>query len=226
MGIAFDTTWRWVLSPSQQDTRKMQERFWQQVALYLAAPKGNVWIHTNRTTYDLGLLERGVQEVEITAGVEDSRGRPLSDPKTTTTLITPGGARQDITLQREGYTLRGVLPQLREKGIYRLMIQGLVDDKELSAEHRFEVRVLDVESSEVLANFGLLKRMAKSGGGEFYRLRQLEKLLSNLQALSHQDKRRRVTTVDIMKKLRWSILIILIVLLCTEWGLRKHSGLV
>ena len=226
MGIAFDTTWRWVLSPNPIDTRKMQERFWQQVALYLAAPKGNIWIHTNRTTYDLGLLERGVQEVEITAGVENSRGKPLNDPKTTTTLIAPDGEKQEITLQREGYTLRGVLPPLREKGIYRLEIKGLVDGKELSAEHRFEVRVLDVESSEVLANFDLLKRMAKLGGGEFFHLAKLEKLLSNLRVLSHQDRRRSVTTVDIMAKLRWSILVILIVLLCTEWALRKHSGLV
>ncbi|MCK5113711.1 MAG: VWA domain-containing protein [Phycisphaerae bacterium] len=226
MGIAFDTTWRWVLSPSKQDTQKMQQRFWQQVVLYLAAPKGNIWIHTNRTGYDFDLLKRGVQEVVVTAGVEDPRGKPITDLETTTMLIAPDGGKQDVIFDRQEHLLRGILPPLREVGVYRLEIKGVVDGKELSAEHRFEVTLQDIEAGEVLANFGLLKRMAEAGGGEFHHLWQLEKLLANLKETVRSDRHRSETVVDIMTQLRWSILIALIVLLCTEWALRKHSGLV
>ena len=79
LAIAFDSTWRWVLTP--KDTAELQRRFWRQVALYLAAPKGHIWITTDRAAYDLRRLKRRTRSdvVEVTAGVEDASGLPLTE---------------------------------------------------------------------------------------------------------------------------------------------------
>jgi uncharacterized membrane protein len=72
LAVAFDTTWLWVTT---KDTGELQRRFWRQVALYLCDPKGNAWVTTDRTQYDLTQMVSGAETVEVSAGVEDPQGR-------------------------------------------------------------------------------------------------------------------------------------------------------
>ena len=226
LAIAFDMTWRWVLSPKGDETGQMQKRFWRQVALYLAAPKGNVWIHTNRTTYDLAALERGTQEVEVTGGVEDSRGQPTAQSDVKITLSAPDEKISLVELQPGKTMRRGTLPPPTRPGTYVLTITAQVDGKDLTAEQQFRVVRRDRESGEVLANHALLRRMAQAGNGRFVPLRGLPDLLKTLRREISPQKRRVTTTQDLLGPLRWVILLLIIALLCGEWVLRKKKGLV
>lgn len=225
LAIAFDTTWRWVLSPSTENTSAMQKRFWRQVVLYLAAPKGNVWIHTDRTTYDLDALQRGLQEVEVTAGVEDARGKPRN-VEIDVTLKTPTGENRTLALTNNEGDLRRCALTPSRAGVYTLRISAELDGKTLQTDQQFQVVRQDRESRQVLANFGLLRTVAKSGGGMFVPLKNLPDLLQRLRR-DVQPRRREVTThEDILGTWRWWLLVLLLGLLCLEWILRKKQGLV
>jgi len=227
LAVAFDTTWQWVLSPD--DTADLQKRFWRQVALYLSAPKGNVWITTDRPRYDLGRLlgqGRNPQTIRVTAGVEDVQGRPLLSTPVTATVTGPEGTTRPVTLQAEKNMRRAVLGQITAPGEYVLKIATTVAGKPLSAEHRFEVIHRDIEALDVLANFDLLKRVADESDGQFARLGELKTLLEAVTIAAEPKQEIAFEHDKLTERFRWPLVIALIALLCAEWSLRKRKGLV
>ncbi len=228
LAIAFDTTWRWALSPNVKAAqgREIQQRFWRQVGLYLADPRGNVWIQTNRTTYDTKALNRGVQEIIVTAGVENAQGKPLEDAKYKVTLTDPKGKTQPVSMQRQGRILKTSLPPAKTGGIHSLRIVADIDGRKVSADQKFEVIWRDLETAEVLADFQQLSRIAVAGNGQCTQLSDLHDLLEQLKK-DAQPKQRDVTEVeDILGEFRWPIFVAMMLLLCGAWMLRKKKGLV
>jgi hypothetical protein len=237
--MAIDTTFRWVLT-EKDETPEMQKRFWRQLMLYLSAPRGNIWIATDQTTYDLRRLRRTVggapvQVVEVTAGLEDASGQPILDADPNVVLIGPDGRHTPIALEAGETSLEGTISRAAfdEQGTYRLTIDHTLEGKALSAEHQFEVTKPELESLEVLANFELLERMASASGGEFARLSGLEGVLDSLQFATKPrlvPVYHRVAPFDDGRDgnwlLRWGVLSAVIALLCLEWSLRKRKGLV
>jgi uncharacterized membrane protein len=224
MAIAFDTTWRWVLN--KKDTADSQRRFWRQVAMFLAAPKGTAWIVTDRTNYDIQRLRRGTEVVKITAGVEDPSGRPLLDVPVVVKLITPDKKESPVALAKGDKMRQGQIPPPAAAGTYTLKLEATVAGKPLTAEHRFDVLQRDLESLEVLANHDLLRRMSAASGGKFVTLDHLSDLLSDLRITTKPEKRDTVTHVQLSSELRWPAILAAIVLLCAEWAWRKRKGLV
>ncbi len=228
LAIAFDTTWRWALSPNLKGStgRDMLQRFWRQVVLYLADPKGNVWIHTNRTTYDSAALARGSEEILVTAGVEDAQGRSVEQAKYEVVLINPAGKSTPITLARDDKLLKTTLQPPKTKGIYTLRLSAELAGRKIAAEHKFEIITRNMETGETLADFQQLKRIAKAGGGQAAQLKDLHDLLEILRTASKPRTREVTKSEDILGKYRWWVFFILLALLCTEWSLRKKKGLV
>ena len=226
MAIAFDTTYKWVLTP--KDTAALQKRFWRQVALFLCAPKGNVWITTNRSRYDLRRLAGVTQFVEVTAGVEDPQGRPLVQAPVKVTLAAPDKPPVPLQLKGEENLRRIKLPGsvFPRPGLYTLKIETQVAGRELAAEHRFEVIERDLEALDALANFDLLRRVAAESGGTFATLSGLAEVLRDVQIDSRPKIRERIETRDLTAELRWPLLVVLAALLCIEWAVRKRRGLV
>ena len=225
LAIAFDTTWRWVLTPD--DTAEQQKRFWRQVALYLAAPKGNIWITTDRTTYDLSRLADRSEAVQVTAGVEDSSGRPIPSPQgLTVTLTDPAGVTQTLQPARDDLVLRTKLGQLAQAGTYVLSISAIVEDKPLQAQHRFEVIRRDLESQQVLADYDLLRKLSGATGGRFEPLHGIEPLLEQIKPESLPRLEQVFRVEPLWLNLAWPVTVLAILLLCGEWALRKRKGLV
>jgi len=225
LAIAFDTTWRWVLTP--EDTAEMQQRFWRQVALYLAAPKGNVWVVTDKTSYDSRRLEAGLETIDVTAGVEDPRGRPLPDAPVTVTLThLDSQTAAPVQVRSEGPMRRGRLTGVAAAGLYELRITASVAGKEIAATHRFEIIRRDLEAREALANLALLREMAAASEGHFVELARFPGLIEKLRIASRPKKRVVATYNELGRTLRWPVVALLIVLLCAEWALRKRRGLV
>ncbi len=227
LAIAFDTTYRWVLTPDEE-TPEMQKRFWRQVGLYLAAPRGNIWIATDQPTYDLRRLGKGVDVVEVTAGVEDAFGRPLLSENPRIELVDPDGGRTPLTLRPGETSFRGTLPaaSVQKEGVYQLHISHMVEDKELKAEHRFEVVFRDLESLDVLANFDLLRRMASESNGLFVRLAELPELLEELRITTRPRRVEQFEREELGKDYRWWLLGAILAMMCVEWAVRKRKGLI
>lgn len=229
LAIAFDTTWRWVLSP--KDTAELQRRFWRQVALYLANPKGNIWVTTDKTNYDMQRLTVGADKGVITAGIEDASGRAIPQALREVSLTDPSGKTTAIALSpaadggRE--FLSGRIPAPVATGTYVLNMKAQVDGKLLTAEHQYEVTQKDLESREVLANLSLLRKMAQASGGRYYTLGELGLMLDDISRSAGPIYGPDEPIVDDLSgRFRWPIVLCLIALLCAEWAIRKHKGLV
>jgi hypothetical protein len=226
LAVAFDTTHQWVLTP--KDTAAMQKRFWRQVALFLADPKGNIWITTDKASYDREKLSTGEEVVEIRAGVEDSAGRPLFDvPQERATLTDPQGRTTQINLlPQQRMRMAKLVRPPAQTGTYILRLEGRVAGEMLQAEHQFEVIERDLEGRDVLANHDLLRQLAKKTDAQFARLANLGPLLSGLE---DRAKPRLETISDprpLWKEWAWWLAGLLVGLLCLEWALRKRKGLV
>jgi len=230
LAIAFDTTWRWVLSP--KDTAEMQRRFWRQVALYLAAPKGSAWIETDKTRYDLRELVGNNEPVVVTAGLEDSSGTPVISPRPDVELIAPDGTARGIPLaadpESRRFTARIPASQLSPTAQrpYVLKLKATVDGKELSAQHSFEVAYRDLDSRDVEADLETLRVLAARTRGSFRRANEFEALIRQLYIDAAPIKKLVTERRDLTASLRWPAIIIIILLLCVEWAIRKRRGLV
>ncbi|MFP4053488.1 MAG: glutamine amidotransferase [Phycisphaerae bacterium] len=227
LAIALDTTWRWVLTKNEQ-TPEMQKRFWRQVAMYLCSPRGNIWIATDKTTYDLRRLEAGSEYVEVTAGVEDPTGRPILDARPKAVLIDPEGNRSPLRLSPGKENLFGRLPlsKVKDTGVYEMEIEHTVEGMPLEARHRFEVTKRDLEAMDALANFDLLRRVARESDGEFVPLSALESLMEKLELATRPRKKTMSTRTDLAADYRWHLIAVLVSLMCIEWMIRKRKGLV
>ncbi len=230
LAIAFDTTWRWVLSP--KDTAERQRRFWRQVVLYLAAPKGAVWIETDSPSYDLRKLRAGDQAIVVTAGVAGPTGRPITDRVPKVTLIRPGApGEQELSLvvnekmQFVGEVDPRTLSPTKDEP-YVLKIEAEVEGKTLSSEHRFEVSFPDLDSRDTVADLETLRRLADATGGEFRRLDAFGELLERLRLQTRPRKELKIDTLDLARRLSWPAIIVMAALLCAEWVARKRKGLV
>ncbi|MHC4983991.1 MAG: glutamine amidotransferase [Planctomycetota bacterium] len=231
LAIAFDTTWRWVLTP--KDTAKLQRRFWRQVALYLAAPKGNVWIETDKSRYDLRELKAARRPVVITAGLEDSSGKPVTSVQPRVVLTTPDGDKSNIQMNVEAETERfraelpaGKLKPTRQRP-YVLTIEAKVDGKDVTSEYSFDVIHPDLDSLDTEANPAELDRISSNTRGEFRRLNQFGEQLEAIRHVTRPVK--RLTPVkrrDLTAPLRWPAVAAIIALLCAEWAIRKRRGLI
>jgi len=224
LAIAFDTTWRWVLTPKPTD--QMQKRFWRQVGLYLAAPKGNVWIATAATSYDLRRLRSGAQEIHVTAGVEDPSGRPILNAPLEVTLHRGDNQLRKVTLKPKNDQFETLLAPPSKTGVYMLRIVADVAGEKLQAEHRFEVVMRDLESLDVLANPSLLQNISSASKGRYVPLAGIAELLRDLNEEARPRTRVRHVYQDISAQLRWPIVVAFIALLCLEWSLRKRRGLI
>ena len=224
LAIAFDTTWRWVLTP--KPTGQMQKRFWRQVGLYLAAPKGNVWIATDTTSYDLRRLRSGAQEIHVTGGVEDPSGRPILNAPLEVTLHRGENPLRKITLKVKDDQFETLLAPPSRPGVYVLKISADVAGEKLQAEHRFEVVMRDLESLDVLANPSLLRNISSASKGRHVPLAGIAGILRELTEEARPRTRVRLVYQDLSVQLRWPIVVAFIALLCVEWSLRKRKGLI
>jgi len=224
LAAAFDSTWRWVMTP--KDTAHLQRRFWRQVVLYLAAPKGNLWIHTERATIDLDLLRAGKQHISVTAGCENAQG--LSQPNTpiVVTLAGPGTPVHTMPMTRTGRHWTASLEGLTALGEYTLTAKATLGKQTLQSEHRFELIERDLETQRILADAAQMDRLALQTGGESITLDGLPTLLEKLARTCQPTPVKRTTSRNLLSTWRWPTAVLLLALLSTEWFLRKKWGLV
>jgi hypothetical protein len=218
--IGFNGTWRWRrVGPNAEFFR----RFWIQTTRYLVEGRSlegrrRGILETDRDTYDLG------DRVRITAQLKDATYRPLlreevqavhqaGDGQPETAVLKPvpqqpGQFETTLTARQTGFhTLTALLEDDTSAAPAKITVQ-------------FAVRLPSAEMGEVWLNEPLLKRLADATGGRYYRVDQLDQLVSAVPD--------RVQTVLVPGKpillwdaLRWPLLLLLAGLLTIEWGVRK-----
>ncbi|MFA0960447.1 hypothetical protein AB9P05_01440 [Roseivirga sp. BDSF3-8] len=108
-------------------------------------------------------------------------------------------------------------------GVYDFTATTSLNGEALSSSGQFSIADLQVETLNLTADFGLLRKMARETGAAFYRADQMEQMTGELTeeetpAILHAEEQRR----SIMD-MPW-LLALFIILISAEWALRRYHG--
>lgn len=137
--------------------------------------------------------------------------------------VTPeNGTRMDYTFVTSETNSRFGIGSI-EPGVYHFSAGSLIDGINYNSAGVFAVRHLQIESVNLTADFGLLRRLAEKSAGQFILPGQIETIPS-LPAL--RDARPVIYSSENISSLinaKW-IFIILLLLASSEWITRKYLG--
>ncbi len=124
-------------------------------------------------------------------------------------VLSPGGAR---------YQIGGL-----KEGVYQYKSSTMLNGKREEVRGQFLVTAQNIESQNLTADFGLLRKLSASTGGKFYSTDQLEELSSDFEkvqasSLIHSDE-----SFNLLINLKW-VFFLLLTLISIEWFLRKYLG--
>ncbi len=238
--LGIDSTWRWRYKAG--DT--YHHRFWGQVAQWAASDRllptsnaaGTIRFGTREPTFRPG------QEIEVIVRATDAVKKLGPDSLKGARYVKlpekPGEAERMIRLvpfsQPEGRPrdLTGAVKDL-VPGKYAIeldipewadQLQGPVGTDGRAGKLRSLFEVLPADGEELLelsADYPLLEELATVTGGKVYTPETLDELVERLQTQTATVEHRTVRPV----RQSWWTLVVILLLLSAEWGLRKWNGL-
>jgi len=222
--MGFHGTWRWRRTPETVDVYK---RFWLQTVRYLVegrslGGKHRVELEIPREEYMPG------ERVALTARLKSADLKPLQLPKVTATLHTPDKGEEPIELTADPSLPGQYLATLvaREHGSYYITLPSPGEiGKSTPQKVEYSVVPPSVELERPWLNKPLLAELAKLSGGRYFELGEVDQIPAAIP-----DKKQVITVADKPKLLRDSMRVALlgalILLLGTEWAVRKHFKLI
>ena len=214
-----DSTWRWVLSPS--DFSEFHRRLWRQFILYLAGrdtePGKSVWMELASYNFDAG------QRAAVRLFALDDKGQPLKQAEITADARSGlGGAQPVRFLPAPGY----FLADLSEfaPGDYTLNAEVRENGSSFGkAETRFIVNEPMTEFLRIEPNRELMKRLAAATGGAYAEGDDLQSLLTQIRAVKGVYKYSREVTRSLWDSA--AVFCLFLAFLSVEWALRRRWGL-
>ncbi len=222
---ASDESWRWRYEVSD----RYHERFWKQAAKWImeepfAVTDRFVKFDTGRSSYEVN------EQAPIRLRIHDPSAMirmQQAGLKPAVLLFRKGDpnpvARILLEPDFKSALYRGLTPRL-EPGVYftRPVVPG-IPEGQIQAHTRFSVSSVPTGEMGLLhCNEKLLRQMAADSGGKYYAEEDLDLLVENLRA--HNTSGEIVDERKLWQSF-WVFLPI-IILLTTEWVLRKVAGLV
>ncbi|GHN00292.1 hypothetical protein WSM22_17810 [Cytophagales bacterium WSM2-2] len=123
--------------------------------------------------------------------------------------LSPGGER---------YSVGGL-----KEGTYFYSASTEVNSKKETVTGQFSVTAQNVESQNLVADFGLLRKLSASTGGNFFKAGNLGQLVSNYKKTEAKSLIHTEETFSPLVQAKW-FFFLLLVLISAEWFLRKYSG--
>ncbi|MCA9087607.1 MAG: hypothetical protein KDA90_03120 [Planctomycetaceae bacterium] len=220
LAFAVDETWKWYLHGYSAE----HQRFWQQLILWLARKEfeteGQVWARVEPRNFP------PLSRIPIEVGSRDESGNPITDASYQLEVITPGDGAKPLVTQRVGDHALGEFADTLEPGDYWARVQATRSGESLGlpAMARFIINARDIELDNPTADPDLMREIAEITGGVAVAPEDfgtfIDKLLEagiNTEMLRH----RRINLWD-----HWLLLTLFVLLMSTEWTIRKLKGLV
>jgi len=216
--IAFPVqdSWIWQMDAAIRVEDQTHENFWRQLLRWLVDGVPDA-VETRPLT---DRIEPG-QPVALTADVVDPRFVELNDASVVAHVTSPSGKKSDVPLQWTGERsgqYRATFPT-SEAGWYQANLEATREGKSVGTAVA-HVRAVpdDAEYFDAAMHGALLKRIAQDTGGRFYPADATATLPDDLKYSG-----RGVTAVE--ERELWhmpALLLALVALICTEWGLRRY----
>lgn len=124
------------------------------------------------------------------------------------------------TLRRgeEKYDVGGL-----KEGLYRYSASTIIDSKKEIVSGQFLVTEQNIEPQNLVADFGLLKKLAQQSGGKFYNIDQIDLLLSDYKKIEANSLVHSEESFSPLVQAKWFFFLILC-LISVEWFMRKYLG--
>ena len=221
LAFAGDETWRWCTSGFAEE----HNRFWRQVVIWLTRKDTDdeqpVWITATPRDLTPG------QPTELTFGIRDEQKNPITDATFDLAVTDPKGKVHNLTARAGvGMSLADFTETL-EPGDYWARVRASRNGQALAgiAVTRFHVNARDPELDNPVADFSMLREISHASGGEFLTAEQLVEKMEvwgrdGLPGLSLARQQQQSLWDN------WFVLLLLVLLMTTEWALRKKRGLV
>lgn len=227
--VLSDTLWRWrVAAPGWTGKLSAYDTFWGQLLDWLAPDQeglqseGRIELTSERPFYRQGDTV-AVQAEWIGKG-------PAPFTSLAATVREPSGANKPLALQPaswrnpDGRRINGFRGEIAAQttGIYEVETQSAWDGGEVRANTRIAVAASPEERRGEAPDAAFLRAIAQHSGGGYFAIGEGDKWLQSLPKTKNLTEREVVTDV-------WNhplIVTLLFGLLCTEWWLRRRSGLV
>jgi hypothetical protein len=211
-----EASWRWKMMVASTD--RSYEFFWRQSARWLSSTAPEPVAITVPDAPEPG------DAIAIEVDARDAAFAPVPDATIDATLTPPGGATQPMTLRRADAAgsrhTAALSPE--QPGLYRIHVEARRGATSLGVADRWMyVGGAEREFADPRLNEGFLRRLARNSGGRYVRAGEASKVVSWLQETVPQNAapERR----DLWHE-PWAFALV-IVLLSTEWILRRRWGL-
>ena len=215
--IAFPVqdSWQWQMDASMRVGDKTHENFWRQLMRWLVdGVPDQVECRPEADRVEPG------QHVGLTAEVADNRFVDLNDAQVVAHIATPSGQKLDVPMawtgERNG-EYRGAFPT-DLAGWYTANIEAIRDGKSVgSTTTHVRAAPDDAEYFDAAMHAPMLRRIAQETGGRFYTSANMASLPEDMKYSG-----RGVTAVE--ERELWhmpALLLLFLVLVCTEWGVRR-----
>lgn len=109
------------------------------------------------------------------------------------------------------------------EGLYQYTASTTIEGEKLTSEGEFTIKSLQIEALNLTANHNMLKQLAEESGGAFFEGSNADDLINKLE--SQQAKGKIYTSEAYLPiiNLKW-LFFLLMLLITTEWGVRKYLG--
>lgn len=243
-----DTTALWITDNGLDQHQRFKNyeshaRFWKQVVLWLGKQdqgKGNAWVRLDTRRLHAG------QKLGFNVGLRGKTGLEIKEATFTAHVIRPQREESYVPTIRERGDTRGVFWKTAEPGEYRLVVSARgkdLDGQELASETiaRFLVYQDESELARRAADHDFLIGLAEAGGGQFHKP---EELITFIRELMNQRQQQKQTTATwpnwkitpnsyeladqrsaAMKSGLLPCLVLFVLLLTLEWGLKRRWGM-
>ena len=212
-------SWLWQMHAKMTVADQTHENYWRQILRWLVdGVPDNVNVLTVADRVQPG------EPVTLVADVVDRAFLELNDARVVASVRRPNGTVETVPMQWTGEQngeYRATFPT-SEEGLYTAEVEAVRGSASVG-RGATQVRVVpsDAEYFDASMQAGRLKRIAEETGGRFYTASNVKGLPEDLQYTG-----RGVTTIE--ERELWHMPIVLMTLLAlmfTEWGLRRRIGL-
>ncbi|HEV8514014.1 MAG TPA: VWA domain-containing protein, partial [Cyclobacteriaceae bacterium] len=123
--------------------------------------------------------------------------------------LSPGGER---------YRVGGL-----KEGAYRYTATTEINSKRESVSGQFLVKEQNIEPLNVVADFGLLRKLSKATGGKFYNSNNWNQLVTDFKKTEPKELIHSEESFNPLIHVKWFFFLLLL-LISTEWFSRKYLG--
>ncbi len=220
VAVVAKNIWKWKLH-SESPSDNVFDNFLKNSVEWLNANMENpqVIVKTLKKVYTLG------ENIEFTAQVYDENFNPIVDADLQVIASNSGG-KYNINMSSAGNGIYEGYLESAEIGIYNFSGMAKLGNKSIGeSKGKFEVSSIEVEKINLKMDSGLLRLIANVTGGQYFSIKDAEKLLKALELSNGSNVIESSKTTEINLWSDSRLLILIIILLGIEWFFRKRSGM-